>query len=282
MTIREHYKNDIDIIMSKKHHLEGDLWTTKDNRIGKGSPFSMRDVAIMLTDLGFTKDDDIIQEISSSLFRTWQADGRFKITPLGSIYPCHTITVLRVLCGLGYAEDSRLQLSFGHLFDIQYTDGGWRCNKVKLGKNPDTDYSNPGTTLEALDAFRYTPYLNKDKRLDNAVEFLLNHWEVKRPLGPCYFGMGTLFKQTEYPFLRYNLFYYCYILSFYDRVKSDNRFKEALATLEQKLDNGKLVIENPNRGLSKMEFCRKGKPSDLATIRFKEIVERCRRTDGCH
>ncbi len=261
--------------MSKRDHLEGDDWTTKDYRIGKGSPFSTRDVAIMLKELGFTQDDQIIQEISSTIFKTWRPDGRFKITPSGSIYPCHTITALRVLCGLGFAKDPRLQLTFDHLFDIQHLDGGWRCNTVKLGKTGDTDYSNPGTTLEALDAFRFTNYLNKDERLNSSVEFLLSHWELKRPLGPCHFGIGTLFMQIEFPFLRYNLFYYCYTLSFYDQAKSDSRFMEALAALEQKMDNGKLIIENPNRRLSKMAFCMKGKPSDIATTRFEELKKRC-------
>jgi hypothetical protein len=47
----------------------------------------------------------------------------------------------------------------------------------------------------------------------------LQHWVVKRPLGPCHFGIGTLFMQVEYPFLRYNLFSYVYVLSFYERAK---------------------------------------------------------------
>lgn len=274
MDLKEKYKTDIDVIMSKKDHLGGDLWTTKDNRIGKGSPYSTRDVAIMLTELGFTKQDPIIKDIASQIFKTWQPDGRFKLTPAGAIYPCYTITGLRALCYLGFVNEPRLQTTFNHLFDIQHSDGGWRCNKVKLGKSADTDYSNPGTTLEALDAFRFTDYSNNDKRLDHAVEFLLCHWELKRPLGPCHFGIGSLFMQSEFPFLRYNLFYYCHTLSFYRKAKADKRYKQALDALEQKLANGKLIIENPNKRLAKMTFCRKGEPSDLATTRFEELKKR--------
>lgn len=275
MNLRKKYKADIDAIMSKRYNLGGDLWTTEDNRIGKGSPFSTRDVAIMLSEFGFTKQDPIIRDIASTIFEAWLPDGRFKITPSGALYPCHTITALRVLCYLGYAKDPRLQTTFEHLFDIQHPAGGWRCNAVKLGKSSDTDYSNPGTTLEALDAFRFADYTDLDKRLDTAVEFLLYHWELKRPLGPCHFGIGSLFMQTEFPFLRYNLFYYCHTLSFYDRAKRDKRFKQAFAALEQKLDHGKLIIENPNRQLAKMAFCRKDEPSDLATTRFEQLKERC-------
>ncbi|MDN5202009.1 hypothetical protein QQ008_11565 [Fulvivirgaceae bacterium BMA10] len=261
--------------MSKENHLGGGLWTTKDNRIGKGSPFSTRDVAIMLSELGFSREEQLIQEIAYTIFKTWREDGRFKIAPQGTMFPCYTIAALRALCCLGYKEDSRLQKTFEYLFDIQHLDGGWRCNKVKLGKSSNTDLSNPGTTLEALDAFRFTKYLNLDPRLEKPVEFLLNHWDIRRPLGPCHFGIGSLFMQSEFPFLRYNLFYYCHTLSYYNMAKKDKRFKEALAALEQKLVNGKLIIENPNRQLAKMAFCRKGEPSDLATIRFEELKRRC-------
>ena len=50
---------------------------------------------------------------------------------------------------------------------------------------------------------------------------------MKRPTGPCHFGIGTLFMQVEYPFLRYNLYYYIYVLSFYDRANDDQRYLEA-------------------------------------------------------
>ena len=274
MTIKEKYQSDIEFILSMRHHLGGDFWTTEDNRIGKGSPFSARDVAILLTELGFTSNDPEIQGLAATLFKAWRADGRFKIAPTATLYPCHTITVLRVLCYLGYVEDERLQTTFNHLLAIQHTDGGWRCNRSKMGKSREMDVSNPGVTLEALDAFRFTPHLNAHQSLDNAVETLLSHWEVKRPLGPCHFGIGTLFMQTEYPFLRYNLFYYCYVLSFYDRAKKDQRFQEALKALEEKVIDGKLVIENPNRRLSKLAMCKKGAPSEIATLRYQQLTSR--------
>jgi len=278
MNFRQQYKSDIEFLKSKRNHLGGDFWTTEDNRIGKGSPFSARDVAIMLTALGFTQKDEEIRGLAEKVFNTLRPDGKFKIAPSGAIYPCHTITALRVLCYMGYSRDERLQSTFDHLFDIQHEDGGWRCNRAKMGKSPDMDLSNPGVTLEALDAYRFTTFLNSDDRLDRAVESLLRHWEIKRPLGPCHFGIGTLFMQTEFPFLRYNLFYYCHTLSFYNSAKHDSRFTEAVAALDQKVKDGKLVVENPNRRLAKLNFCKKGEPSDLATIRYKALKDRLKST----
>ena len=155
---------------------------------------------------------------------------------------------------------------------IQHSDGGWRCNKFSFGRGPETEFSNPGPTLTALDAFRFTAFINKNESLDRAVEFLLAHWVARQPLGPCQYGIGSLFMQIAYPFFTYNLFFYVYVLSFYDKAKKDERFLEALEVLESKLDNGRVIVERPNSKLASFAFCKKGEPSDLATERYHEIL----------
>ena len=271
MKLKEKYKNDIAYIMSKKHVNGADLWAGEDNNIGKGSPFSTRDVSLMLIELGFNKKDQIIKALANLIFEHQQADGRFKISKSGAIYPCHTIGCLRVLCYLGYAKDKRLNVTFEYLFSTQENDGGWMCNKFSFGKGPETKHSNPGPTLEALDAFRFIDISKRKPQINKAIEFLLWHWEHKEPVGPCLFGIGTLFNKTEFPFFRYNLFYYTYVLSFYKKASADGRLKEAFKLLESKLKNEKIVIENPNRQLMKLDFCVKGGASDIATKRFNEI-----------
>ena len=63
--------------------------------------------------------------------------------------------------------------------------------------------------------------------------------------------------------LRYNLFYYVYVLSFYDRATDDQRYLEAARLLESKLDaRGRVVVERPNRKLADLSFCAAGRPSD--------------------
>ncbi|MFQ6088906.1 MAG: hypothetical protein ACE5K0_08405 [Candidatus Methanofastidiosia archaeon] len=83
--------------------------------------------------------------------------------------------------------------------------------------------------------------------------------------------------KVEYPFFRYNLFFYVYTLSFYDKAREDTRFLDALEVLESKLMDGKVVVENPNRKLAGFSFCKKGKPSDLATARYREMVNNVER-----
>lgn len=269
--VADRFRSDIEAIVQKRHQFGADFWATPDGRIGKGSPFSTRDCALMLKELGVPLSDPLLVGAAELAFKLWRQDGRFRSFPRGTIYPCHTIGTARLLCYLGHAGDERLKHTFQHLLDSQHSDGGWRCRKFSFGRGPETEYSNPGPTLEALDAFRFSDSVNTDPRLDRAVEFLLYHWEVKIPLGPCHFGIGTLFNKVEYPFLRYNLFYYVYVLSFFDRGKKDRRFIEAYDSLSAKLSGGKIVIENCNRKLRELEFCRAGISSDLATRRYLEV-----------
>lgn len=273
MAVSKQYQSDADTILARRYDNGGDLWATPDRRLGKGSPFSTLDCALMLSELGMNTSEPLLKQTAELILSSWREDGRFRLAREGAIYPCHTATAARILCRLGYASDNSVKRTFGHLLEIQHNDGGWRCNTYKFGRGPETAFSNPGPTLEALDAFRCTGFLNQDSRLDKAVEFLLNHWVTRKPLGPCHFGIGSLFMKVEFPFFRYNLFFYVYVLSFYNRAKKDQRFLEALRILESKLVNGSIIVENPNRKLAKFTFCKKGETSDIATERYLEILK---------
>jgi hypothetical protein len=273
MVVSKQYQSDVESILAKRHDNEWDYWTTPDRRLIKGSPFTTLDCAYMLSELGMEHTEPVLHETANLILGTWREDGRFKLSPQGAIYPCQTINAIRTLCHLGYASDPRIKRTFEHLLEIQHSDGGWRCNKFSFGRGPETEFSNPGPTLAALDAFRFTDMLNKNETLDQAVEFLLDHWETRIPLGPCHYGIGALFMQVAFPFSNYNLFFYVYVLSFYDRAKKDRRFLDALGVLEAKVVNGKIVVERPNQKLAGFAFCKKGAPSDLATERYHEIVK---------
>ena len=272
MAIEKQYLADVDAILSHRFDNGADYWTTSDKRLIKGAPFSTLESALLLLELGMDKDEPLLKETAELIFSTWREDGRFKLYPQGGIYPCHTVNALNALCHLGYVSDVRLQKTFRQLLDTQYNDGGWRCNKFSFGRGPETEYSNPLPTLTALSAFRFSDHLNKEPALDKAVEFLLAHWTIRQPIGPCHYGIGTLFMQPEYPFGNYNLYVYVYVLSFYNRAKDDPRFREAFKALESKLVDGQIVVERVNPKLAGLSFCKKGEPSALGTRRYSEIL----------
>ena len=272
MAIDKKYQSDADIIMSHRHDLGADYWTTPDKRLIKGAPFSCYDSALMLLELGMEASDPILMEVAELFFSTWRKDGRFKLYPSGGILPCHTAYAASLMCRLGYVEDERIQATLRHFLETPYTDGGWRCNKFSFGRGPETEFSNPFPTLCILDAFRFSGYLNNEASLDRAVEFLLGHWVIKTPIGPCKYGMGTRFMQVSYPMENYNLFQYVYVLSFWNKAKTDDRFLEALRALQGKLADGMIIVERNAPKLAKLAFCKKGQPSELATRRYNEIL----------
>lgn len=273
MATDKQYLQDIEIILSHRYDQGADFWTTPDKRLIKGSPFSAYNSALMLLELGMEPNEDILKEVAELFFSVWRGDGRFNLYPKGGILPCHTAEAANLLSQMGYEKDNRVQKTLRHLLDTQYSDGGWRCNKFSFGHGPETEYSNPMPTLTALNAFRFTDYLNSEPALNRAVDFLLEHWVIRKPIGPCHYGIGTLFMQVEYPFGGYNLFAYVYVLSFYNQAKNDKRFLDALAVLQSKLTDEMIVVERVVPKLAKLSFCKKGQPSELATKRYKEILK---------
>lgn len=271
--IPRQYRGDVAAILAKRRDNGGDCWASSDGRVGVGSPFSTLECGLMLSDLGMNRTEPVLKKASKLILDCWLHDGRFRLAPKAPVYPCHTAGAARVLCRLGYAEDRRLERTFEHLVATAHPGGGWRCKTFKYGRGPETEFSNPGPTLDALDAFRFTKYANRDQILDKAVEFLLDHWVTRKPLGPCHYGIGKLFMQVEYPLRRYNLFNYVYVLSFYERARSDPHFRQALEALESKMRDGRVVVENPHRKLANLSFCTKDAPSDAATAHYQRILQ---------
>lgn len=272
MNIDEQNRSDIEAVLSHRYDLGYDFWTTVDKRLQKGSPFTIFESVQYLLELGVDLENSILKQSADLIFSVWQPDGRFKTYPGSTIYPCQTAVAAQTLCHLGVASDDRLKLTFQHLRETQHTDGGWRCNKFSFGHGPETEYSNPGPTLSVLDVFRYSDEMRHETALNRAVDFLLDHWLIRIPIGPCHYGIGSLFMQVEYPFRSYNLFNFVYVLSFYNRARSDQRFLQAFHTLEAKLVNGRIIVERVVPKLAKLNFCKKGAPSELATRRYQEIL----------
>ena len=265
--------HDVKAILARRRDNGGDFWASSDGRIYVGHPFSTLGALGMLHELRVGADHPAVKGGLALILKACQPDGRIRVAPKAPLYPCYSAEAARVMCRYRPAARAALDRAMARLLEEVHASGGWRCNFTKFGRGPETTCANPGATLYALDVFRFFPrYRRGVAPVDHAVGTLLDHWEVRRPIGPCHYGIGSTFLQVEYPFLRYNLFYYVYVLSFFDRAKRDRRFQAALAALESRLTaKGEVVVERPHRGLKGLEFCAKGRPSAPATARYREI-----------
>jgi len=265
---------DVAAILARRHDNGADYWATPDRGLIKGGPFSTLGAARLLVEFGVDAADPVLALTTELIWSAWQDDGRFRLAPSGSIYPCQTAHAACTLAHLGQSADPRLVRTFEHLLATQFADSGWRCNKFSYGHGPETEFSNPGPTLIALDAFRFTDLANNCAALDGAVEFLLDHWVSRAPLGPCHYGIGSLFLQVSYPLADYHLFSWVQVLSHYQRAREDPRFAEAVAALDAQLVDGQVVPGRVSRAFAGLQFCRKGEPSLLATQRYSELRAR--------
>jgi hypothetical protein len=263
----------IDEILNRQNENGGQFWSRIDGDIHAPFGFSTIDVLSVIGELELSIDNyPQIKNAVDFVFNYQTTEGCFKYSLTSSKLPCLTARIIAAFCRLGIKNELRTEKSYNWLLDTQWRDGGWRCATVKLGKSPITDASNPGTTLYVLDAFRFRKNTPKElEKLNMGVDFLLQHWEIRQPIGPCSFGIGSRFLQIEYPFLRYNIFYYVYVLSFYDKAKNDKRFHEAFNYLTDKIVNDKLRPENPHKIWRIYDFAKKGEISENGTNRWNEI-----------
>jgi hypothetical protein len=263
----------IEKILQRQNDNGGQFWSRADGDIHAPFGFSTIDTLSVLGEIGYSiYDNSQIASAIDFIFSYQTPEGCFKYSPKSSKLPCLTARIIAGLGRLGVKNDKRIEASYKWMLDTQCDDGGWRCATVKLGKSPLTDASNPGTTLYVLDAFRFRKNsVAEIDKLNEGVDFLLQHWEIRQPIGPCSFGIGSTFMKVEYPFLRYNLFYYVYVLSFYETAKHDKRFQEAYKKLKDKTKNDKLIPENPHKAWIEFDFAKKGQISEIGTQRFKEI-----------
>ncbi len=270
----QRHVTDVETILARRHDNGGDFWASDDGKIYVGNPFSTIGCLLILHELRLEAGHEAIDGALALLLEHAREDGQIRLGPKTPLYPCYTAEAVRALCRFGLHDSPEAGLSISFFLDSAEPGGGWRCNFTRFGRGPETEHANPGATLYILDILRYfAEFRAGHPVVDNAVAHLLGHWDTKTPLGPCHWGIGSTFMQVEFPFLRYSLFYYVYILSHFASARGDARFQAAFDALTESLDSGgQIIVERPHRRLARLEFCRKGQPSCAATRRYREIM----------
>lgn len=200
----------INAIYDKINTNGADFWCRNDGNIYAPSGFSTIDVINVLIDYGITKENAKIRDAIQYIEALYDPKSKmYKYSPKGKKLPCVNAKIVNILQRLKY-ESSNIKESIDNYFHTQEDDGGWRCATVKRGKSPETDASNPGTTLYVLDLLKTIRFSKTlENQINNAVEFLLKHWEIRKPLGPCAFGIGTTFLKRRIPIYSLQYFLLC-------------------------------------------------------------------------
>ena len=264
---------DVDRVLARRHDNGADYWASPEGKIYVGNPFSTISSLLILHELEVPSHHEAVAGGIELILAACREDGRIRVGPKSPMYPCYTAEASRVLARFGLGSRDSMRRTIEYFLSAAHELGGWRCSFSRFGKGPETEFANPGATLLVLDTLRFVEELRAGHPVvEQAVEFLLGHWVTREPLGPCHWGIGSKFLRIEYPFLRYNLFFFVYTLSFFTRVKDDPRFLEALGQLESKLDDdGSIVVEAPHRNLGNLRLCARGLPSEPATRRLREL-----------
>ena len=128
-------------------------------------------MALVLSDLGLTRDDPRIAKTAEAFFKEWMDDKKENIF---KDEVCIVGNTARYMTRFGYYDDPRVRTLFDRLLEDQKEDGGWHCWDPAKG------------TLdcwEALAAFAAIPKKRpdqKDQGLDRARSRVLPGTEALR------------------------------------------------------------------------------------------------------
>jgi hypothetical protein len=80
-----------------------------------GSPFSTLESLLILSELGVPRSHESVKGAAKRVLDACGEDGRVRVAPKASIYPCHTAIAAAALCRNGYARHKRVKLMLDHL-----------------------------------------------------------------------------------------------------------------------------------------------------------------------
>jgi len=187
-------------------------------------------MAIILSDLGLTKDDPRIADTAELFLKSWMDESKENVF---SDEVCIVGNAARFMTRFGYYDDGRTRKLFARLLDDQRDDGGWHCFASREG------------TLdcwEALGAFAAIPKQRRNRRMKKSID-----------RGAEFYLERALFKEgkSQYrPWLRlhYPVHYYYDILVGLDVITGlgygdDSRLRPALEILRRKCQSGRWCME---------------------------------------
>lgn len=190
---------------------------------------------------------------------------------------CDAPLLLLALVKAGIDYDKHIKAGVDYLVSF-YKGNGFPCTvSSDLGK-----FRGPGkkedccpyATLIMAKLLSYIPEYQNSEIAKNTANTLLSLWENSLEKHPYMFYMGTDFRKLKAPTIWYDIVSVTDVLSRYESVRKDTRFKEMLSLIQSKQDeNGFFTPEAVYQKYKGLDFGQKKTPSPYLTYLCLRIFE---------
>lgn len=248
-----------------------------------------------LADLGITIEDDGIEEILKRVSQHVSEQGLFQL-PMDvpgqsegmekqwAWALCDAPILLYSAAKMGMADDANVRKGVEYLVSL-VRENGWPCVvSEELGKfrGPGRkDDPCPYANLVMLKLLSLFPEYRKKKEARTGAECLLRLWDESESLHPYMFYMGTDFRKLKAPFIWYDILHVADVLSQFDFVMEDERFRDMLQVIREKAGpDGSYTPESEYRAWKGWDFGQKKKPSAWMTFLVYRIMRRVKEYEG--
>jgi hypothetical protein len=243
-----------------------------------------------IADLGLNINDPPVKKIAQKVMKHQSTQGPFQLPMNIPVHfggtgkdgwawaLCDAPILVSSLIQMGMGDDPRLQAAIQYLESL-VRENGWPCAvSPELGS-----FRGPGrkadpcpyATLAMLKVLAHVPELRESKSAKTGVETLLFLWQKSKDQHPYMFFMGTDFRKLKAPLFWYDILHVLDVLSCFDWVKTDQRFKQMLEVVETRANgDGRYIAESVWTAWKDWDFGQKKIPSQGLTYFVQRILKR--------
>ncbi len=222
-----------------------------------------------LADIGLTARDLGLEAETEEIFRYQNREGAFVIPPnVKENYFCMSAILVSSLAKMGYGDDPRVKKYIQAAMSEQMRNGGWDC----YGESSSAEGSCPMDDLNLLMLMGQYVHYQEGAGLTGAIDLLLEHWQRGEHLYG--FGVGTRFRQLQYPAVKYGILRVLDALSLFSHAVKSRAFRNMLDFVHAKAVKGRYSPDAAEPAYADFDFGRVGEHSRWLTFLIGRIDKR--------